>query len=111
VRSAGSEDAVGRRDATLLAQRMQRRANMSDWSFDTGEESLAPPPVRKRGWRRPVFATVVALSVLLLLDMIFSVHLIGRRHTLFLNAGVILISFAILALFIKHTKRRDTLAR
>jgi len=47
----------------------------------------------------------------LLLDMIFSVHLIGRRHTLFLNAGVILISFAILALFIKHTKRRDTLAR
>jgi hypothetical protein len=84
---------------------------MSDWSFDTGEESLAPPPVRKRGWRRPVFATVVALSVLLLLDMIFSVHLIGRRHTLFLNAGVILISFAILALFIKHTKRRDTLAR
>jgi hypothetical protein len=84
---------------------------MSDWSFDTGEESMPPPPARKRGWRRPVFAAVAILCVLFLLDLIFSVRLVGRRDTLFLNAGMVLITLAILALFIKHTKRGGTPAR
>jgi hypothetical protein len=84
---------------------------MSDWSFDTGEEALPPPPARKRGWRRPVFAAVTILCILFLLDIIFSVPLVGRRGTLLLNAGVLLITLAILALFIKHTKRGGTPAR
>jgi hypothetical protein len=83
---------------------MQREADMSDWSFDTGEESMPPPPPRKRGWRRPVFAAAAILCVLFLLDIIFGVRFVGRRDTLFINAGVVLISAAILALFIRHTK-------
>ena len=83
---------------------------MSDWSFDTGEESVPPPPARS-GWRRPVFAAVAILCVLFLLDIIFSVRLVGRRDTLFLNAGMVLITLGILALFIKHTKRGGTPAR
>ena len=84
---------------------------MSDWTFDTSEESMPPPPPRKRGWRRPVFAAAAILCLLFLLDIIFSVRLVGRRDTLFLNAGMVLITLAILALFIKHTKRGGTPAR